>query len=185
MYEDVVDKLEHREIHPNIVETIRQLNTGNTTGITSRTTSTSTDEVNIHTGVRQGLSTLLFNLIMDKIIGVRRVNHGLQNGRQTNKGVMLCRDIMLFADSEDCLQPSLRVFNIEAQKLSKEVSTSKTNSMVIARKARRCKLELNNKIIEQVAEFTYLCIMILPYGNLKESVRHQMNKAARISSALG
>ncbi|KAK9702132.1 hypothetical protein QE152_g30146 [Popillia japonica] len=54
----------------------------------------------------------------------------------------------------------------------------------MAREPRRCKLGLNNRIIEQIFEFTRLDIMISPYGNLKPSIRHQMKKAARISAAL-
>ncbi|GJQ77254.1 hypothetical protein Trydic_g20680 [Trypoxylus dichotomus] len=50
--EDFVNELKHRGIHPNIVEKIRQLNTGYTTVIKIRTTST--DEVSINTGVREG-----------------------------------------------------------------------------------------------------------------------------------
>ncbi|GJQ65115.1 hypothetical protein Trydic_g7260 [Trypoxylus dichotomus] len=73
-------------------------------------------------------------------------------------------DATLFADSEDGFQRLLQAFNIEAQKLNLEISTSEAKSMV--------------------AQFTFLGTKVSPYGNLKESVRHQINKAARISGAL-
>jgi len=65
-----------------------------------------------------------------------------------------------------------------------EISTTKTNSMVIAREPHRCKLELNNKTIDQVSEFIYLEIKISADDELKNGVRKQVNKAARIAGAL-
>ncbi|GJQ81131.1 hypothetical protein Trydic_g14302 [Trypoxylus dichotomus] len=83
-------------------------------------------------------SVLLFNLIMGKII---------DGGRR--EILFYADDATLFSDSED--GPSA-VVNIEVQRLNIEISTLKTQSMVIARQPRRCKLELNNRIIGQ--EFT-------------------------------
>lgn len=182
---DVVEELKHRGIHPNIVETIKQLNTGNTT--TVKTRATTTDKVKINLGVRQGdsLSPLLFNLIMDRIIHkVRRVNQGYRMGNELLKILCYADDAVLFADSEDGLQWLIQAFYREALELNMVISIPKTKSMVIAREPRRCKLEINNKIIEQVFSFNYLGVTISPYGSLKDSVRHQMNKAARISGAL-
>ena len=61
-----------------------------------------------------------------------------------------------------------------------ELSTTKTKSIVIA----RCKLEPNNKIIDHVFEFYYLGITISPYGEFKNGVRNQVNKAPSIAGAL-
>ena len=48
-----------------------------------------------------------------------------------------------------------------------EISTSKTKSTVVAREPWRCKIDINEKIIEQVAEFNYLGFVISAHGDLK------------------
>lgn len=65
---DVIVELKRKGIHPKIIETIRQLNTGNHTTI--KTKPLTTDQIEIKKGIRQGdtLSSLLFNFIMDNII---------------------------------------------------------------------------------------------------------------------
>lgn len=65
-------------------------------------------------------------------------------------------DTILFAENEDDLQRLLFQFKTATHKLNMKIATTKTKSMIIAKNPIRCKLEMENEMIEQVIKFTYL-----------------------------
>lgn len=65
-----------------------------------------------------------------------------------------------------------------------EILVTKTNTMIIAWEPRRCKIVISEKIIKQFAEFNYLGAIISAYEDLKNVVKNQINKSARIAGAL-
>ena len=141
----------------------------------------------IKTGIRQGdsLSPLLFNVLMDRIIyNVKNVNHGYRMGNNYIKIVCYAADAVLIADSDDGLQWLLQAFKKEAEKINMEISIPKTKSIVVAREPRRCKLVVNNEIIEQISEFIYLGVKISAHENLLNSLRNQIYRSLRIAGAL-
>ncbi|XP_050457558.1 uncharacterized protein LOC126854663 [Cataglyphis hispanica] len=64
------------------------------------------------------------------------------------------------------------------------ISVPKTKSLVIAKEPIRCKLTINDEIIEQVMSFKYLGVEISSNQDRKKEVQGQIDKAARISGYL-
>ncbi|XP_072766481.1 uncharacterized protein [Anoplolepis gracilipes] len=93
-------------------------------------------------------------------------------------------DAMLIVENEDDLQRLLHRFVNTASTFNMITSTEKTQSMVISKEPIRCKLEVNNKIIQQVMKFNYLGAIVSSNRNLVEEVRAQANRANRIAGYL-
>ena len=93
-------------------------------------------------------------------------------------------DAVLIAESEDDLQRILQAFNKQAAKLNMQISINKTKCMTIAKEPLRCKLAIENNIIEQIISFEYLGCKITSAGLLEDEARKQVNKAAAISGHL-
>ena len=93
-------------------------------------------------------------------------------------------DAVLIAESEDDLQRILQAFNKQAAKLNMQISINKTKCMTIAKEPLRCKLAIENNIIEQIISFEYFGCKITSAGLLEDEARKQVNKAAAISGHL-
>ncbi|XP_015187255.1 PREDICTED: uncharacterized protein LOC107072109 [Polistes dominula] len=132
----------------------------------------------VERGIRQGdsLSPLLFTIIMDEIIKKVREQRGYQMGNREIKISCYADDAVLIAENEDDLQRLLYTFNIASTRINKCMTTSKTPL--------RCKLVVDDNIIEQVMEFNYLGIKISSFGDIESEVREQAIKAARTASLL-
>ena len=65
-----------------------------------------------------------------------------------------------------------------------EISLSKTKSLVISRNNINCEVKLRDTAIEQVPKFNYLGAEISANRDLKQDVRTQVTRAARISGCL-
>lgn len=63
-------------------------------------------------------------------------------------------------------------------------SVEKTKTIVILLEPRRCKLIINNKIIEQAMEMEYQEIKVYSEGKVERQVRKQVNKAKKASESL-
>ena len=64
------------------------------------------------------------------------------------------------------------------------ISASKTKCMTTSKTPLRCKLEVDEKLIQQVMKFKYLGISISEFGDVKTEVRNQTQKATRIAGCL-
>lgn len=63
---------------------------------------------------------------------------------------------MLLADNEDDLQKLVRIFAEEARAVGMEILINQIKTLVIAREPHRCKIVIDDKIIEQITEVNYL-----------------------------
>jgi hypothetical protein len=93
-------------------------------------------------------------------------------------------DAVLIADSTENLQTLLLKFDQRAISLNMEISLSKTKSLIISRNNIKCEVKLRETIIEQVSKFNYLGAEISAKRDLKQEVRTQAMRAARISGCL-
>lgn len=181
---DIINLLEKQRIEQNIVKVINEINVNNKTKV--RMSRGETKYIPLKGGIRQGdsLSPTLFNMIMDEIIHEVKKQEGYRMGAHKITIICYADDAILIADNEDDLQRQLQAFNIAAKKYNMKISAEKTKCMVASREPRRCKLEMEGKIIEQVMAFNYLGVEITSNRNLKEEVTRQANKAIRVSGCL-
>jgi len=82
------------------------------------------------------------------------------------------------------LQTLLLKFDQMAESLNMEISLSKTKSLTISRNNMKCEVKLKGTTIEQVPKFNYLGAEISAKRDLKQELRVQATKAARISGCL-
>lgn len=112
------------------------------------------DPIPLKSEIRQGdgLSPILFNLIMDQIIqGTKTAGKGLTKAEI--KPVSYADDAVLTAEGEDDLQRML-------------CASQKTKSIVIAKEPTKYKLCVNNNTIQQMISLKYLGIEFSSYNNL-------------------
>ncbi|XP_029174771.1 uncharacterized protein LOC114943358 [Nylanderia fulva] len=88
------------------------------------------------------------------------------------------------AENEDDLQKLLNKFKATAEKFNMLISRKKPQAMVIAKEPIRCKLMVNDHIVEQVMSFNYLRVETYSDRYLLNEARTQTNKAARIAGYL-
>jgi hypothetical protein len=181
---DVIDCLREKEVPGQIVRTIKELNTDTIAQIKSNNQISS--PITITKGVRQGdsLSSMLFNLIIDKIISNLPQELGYRTWNNPIHTLCYADDAVLTADSEDNLQTVLPQFNQMAESLNMEISLGKTKSLTISRHHIKCEVKLRDTTIEQAPKFNYLGVEISAKRDLRQEVRMQATKAARISSCL-
>lgn len=182
---DVLRILQEKGIDRKVINLIKLLNTNNRTRI--KTNNQLTEEIPISIGIRQGdsLSPALFNIIMDQIVNdVKSTNIGYNMGNTKVQIICYADDVILTAENEDDLQRLLHRMNTHAEELNMQVSTQKTQCMVISKDPVRCKLEINGKIIEQVMQTRYLGVNISSSNNTAQEVKMQATKAAVVSGCL-
>ncbi|XP_045465000.1 uncharacterized protein LOC123674152 [Harmonia axyridis] len=122
---------------------------------------------------------------MDEIIKqVKSTKGGYALTTGLIKIVCFADDALIIAENEDDLQRLLNAFYVKAKSLNMQISITKTKTLVVSKEPVRCKLSLENKIIEQVMSFDYLGIQITSSQNRTNEVNGQANKASRISGAL-
>jgi len=74
----------------------------------------------------------------------------------TNKGeiTILCYadDAVIISENEDGLQKLLHPFYLTAKRYNMSIAINKTKSLVVAKEPRRCKLAVNDEIVEQTGD---------------------------------
>ncbi|KAI4496978.1 hypothetical protein M0802_007926 [Mischocyttarus mexicanus] len=93
-------------------------------------------------------------------------------------------DAVLIANSEDNLQRLLHKFNITSKKYNMTISAEKTKCLTISKEPIRCKLETDDRIIEQTMAFNYLGVEITSHRDLHRETTTQVRKVAVVSRAL-
>ncbi|XP_055390221.1 uncharacterized protein LOC129619146 [Condylostylus longicornis] len=122
---------------------------------------------------------------MDQIIAeVKNAGHGFRTNKGEIKILCYADDAVLISENEDELQRLLHRFYLSAKKYNMVISTEKTKSLVVSKDPIRCKLAINDIIIEQVMSFRYLGVEISSNQNREADNRAQVNKAARVSGCL-
>ncbi|GJQ83106.1 putative Si dkeyp-35f12.3 [Trypoxylus dichotomus] len=93
-------------------------------------------------------------------------------------------DTVLIAVPEDTLQRLLHSFNQSAKGLNMIINTDKSKCLATSKELVRYRLEVDERMIEQVNHFKYLRAIITSSGNLDSEVRKQTMKASQISDCL-
>lgn len=129
------------------------------------------DPFEIDTGVRQGdgLSPLLFNIVLEKIIREwERQVKGIQIGKQKNNRVVVkclafADDIAILTNNREEARVALEKLHVTAAKAGLQISYEKTQFMD-TKSADRLQLETLYGKISQVSHFKYLGETIQPTG---------------------
>lgn len=149
------------------------------------------DPFEIQTGVRQGdgLSPLLFNLVLDKVIKEweselkkEEIYKPIRMGTK-NKGVKVtclafADDLAIFAEDVETAIRQIEILTETAQKVGLQISFEKTEYMSNQREAPKC---LNTKYgkINRVHKFKYLGEIIQPNGLEGEANNQRCQKMKR------
>jgi len=102
---------------------------------------------------------------------------------QNKRISMICYadDSAIFADD---LQRQLQKFWQVSQAMNMTISIEKTKSITFAKDPVRCKLVVQDQIIEQVSQFKYLGMYLSSYHDAVKDLRSQINKASAMSGCL-
>jgi len=105
-----------------------------------------------------------------------------------NKGdlIILCfaDDAVIISENVDELQRLLHQFYPTAKRYNMSIATKKAKSLVVAKEPRRCKLAVNDKIVEHVMSFRYLGVEITAHQDRRSELKNQIDKASRIAGCL-
>ena len=142
----------------------------------------------INKGVRQGcgLSPVLFNIYINKIIQELKtvIKKGIHlNNRKLMNPILYTDDQILMATSGDNLQIMAHHFYLKARKYKMTISNIETKSMAMwGNHIQRVKIVINDNIIEQVTDFKYLGYRISEYGS---DLGDKLQTYNKINGAIG
>ncbi|XP_056636638.1 uncharacterized protein LOC130445137 [Diorhabda sublineata] len=89
-------------------------------------------------------------------------------------------DAAIFGETQDDLQRQLHKFCQVSQAMNMTVSTEKTRSITFAKEPLRCKLVVQDKIIDKISQFKYLGMDLSSYHDPVKDLRSQINKATAV-----
>ena len=151
--------MEEYKIPKNLTNSIKALYYKSKISLAQDSTNKMSIEVN--RGLRQGcgLSPILFDLYLNKIIQIWRGKgpKGIIIHQRRIDTICFADDQVILAENEEELQRATNNLNQVAKNYNMTISKTKTKSMALKGKTqKRIKIVIDQKIIEQVAEFTYL-----------------------------
>ncbi|TWW59885.1 hypothetical protein D4764_06G0014150 [Takifugu flavidus] len=117
------------------------------------------DSFPVRVGQGCPLPPVLFITFIDRISRCSRGVEGVEFGRWKISSLLFADDVVLLAPSSKDLQHMLGRFTTECEAAWMRISTSKSESMVLARKKVECLLRVGEEVLPQVEEFKYLGIL--------------------------
>lgn len=138
----------------------------------------------IRRGVRQGcpLSPYLFNIFIEEIVQEFKVK---TKSVKINGKVIHCirfaDDIAMVTETAKDVQQSLTAFNEILKRYLMKMNIRKTKIMVVSEEsgAPTVKIQLDNKEIDQVHQYTYLGSILTSDSRCSVKIRHQIAMAKR------
>ncbi|TWW77345.1 hypothetical protein D4764_12G0007350 [Takifugu flavidus] len=135
----------------------------------------------VRVGLRQGcpFSLVLFITFMDRISRRSRGVEGVEFGGWKISSLLFADDVVLLAPSNRDVQQMLGRFATGMR-----ISTSKSESMVLARKKVECLLRVGEEVLPQVEEFKYLGILFMSEGRMEREIDGRIGAASAVMRAL-
>ncbi|TWW69186.1 R2DM Retrovirus-related Pol polyprotein from type II retrotransposable element, partial [Takifugu flavidus] len=143
------------------------------------------DSFPVRVGLRQGcpLSPVLFITFMDRISRRSRGVEGVEFGGRKILSLLFADDVVFLAPSNRDLQQMLGRFATEREAAGMRISTSKSESMVLARKKVECLLRVGEEVLPQVEEFN-LGILFTSEGRMEREIDRRIGAASAVMRAL-
>ncbi|CAN9506880.1 unnamed protein product [Ophioblennius macclurei] len=129
-------------------------------------------------------STVRILWIMDRISRRSRGEEGVEFGGQGISSLLFGDDVVLLASSSRDLQLSLGWFAAESEAAGMQISTSKSEAMVLSRKRVDCLLHVGEEVLPQVEEFKYLGILFTSEGRMEQEVDRRIGAASTVMRTL-
>ncbi|TWW78062.1 R2DM Retrovirus-related Pol polyprotein from type II retrotransposable element [Takifugu flavidus] len=144
------------------------------------------DSFPVRVGLRQGcpLSLVLFITFMDRISRHSRGVEGVEFGGRKISSLLFADDVVLLVPSNRDLHQMLGWFATECEAAGMRISTSKSESMVLARKKVECLLRVGEEVLPQVEEFKYLGILFTSEGRMERESNRRIGVASAVMRAL-
>ena len=146
-----------------------------------------TDFFEITTGVRQGdvLSPLLFNIVIDYIIGkLQQVEGGVRwTASNILKALAYADDICLLGEDTDSIIALTDTLNEEAKKIGLNINTQKTKIMKLMLSDGRS-VSVDGQELENVDRFVYLGSTLCENGDIRKEVGVRIGKASAAFNGL-
>ncbi|XP_054621698.1 uncharacterized protein vopp1b isoform X1 [Dunckerocampus dactyliophorus] len=151
-----------------------------------RIAGSKSDPFPVKVGLRQGcpLSPILFIIFMDRISRRSQGVEGFRFGGCRIESLLFADDVVLLASSSRELQLSLDWFAAECEAAGMRISTSKSKSMVLARKRVECHLQVGDEILPQVEEFRYLGVLFTSEGRMEREIDKRIGAASAVMQTL-
>ncbi|TWW73181.1 hypothetical protein D4764_15G0005750 [Takifugu flavidus] len=130
------------------------------------------------------LSPVLFITFMDRISRRSRGVEGVEFGGWKISSLLSADDVVLLAPSNRDLQQMLGRFATECEAAGMRISTSKSESLFLARKKVECLLRVGEEVLPQVEEFKYLGILFTSEGRMERGIDRRIGAASAVMRAL-
>ena len=172
-HEEIINILENLDMDEKGLRKIKHLYWEQTAAV--RMDNEVSNFQQIKRGVRQGcaLSPDLFSLYREMIMphlegapGIQIVGHNINNLRYAD-------DTVLIAATEKDLQELLDTVVKESEIKGLTLNSKKTEVMVVSRKndIQKCKITIDNKVLQQVDKFKYLGTMVTSDGKCLQKIK--------------
>ncbi|TWW64140.1 hypothetical protein D4764_03G0011480 [Takifugu flavidus] len=129
-------------------------------------------------------SPVLFIIFMDRIPRRSWGVEGVEFGGRKISSLLFVDDVVLLAPSNRDLQEMLGLFATECEAAGMRISTSKSESMVLAWKKVECLLQVGEEVLPQVEEFKYLGILFTSEGRMEREIDRRIAAASAVMQAL-
>ncbi|TWW74357.1 hypothetical protein D4764_14G0003580 [Takifugu flavidus] len=121
---------------------------------------------------------------MDRISRRSRGVEGVEFSGWKISSLLFADDVVLLAPSNKDLQQMLGWFATKCEAAGMRISTSKSESMVLARKKVECLLRVGEEVLTQVEEIKYLGILFTSEGRMEREIDRRIGAASAVMRAL-
>ena len=181
-YEEIINILEILDMDGKDLRIIKNLYWKQTVAV--RMDNEVSNFQQIKRGVRQGcvLSPDLFSLYSEMIMHHLEGTPRIQIGGHNINNLRYADDTVLIAETEEDLQELLDTVVKESEIKGLTLNSKKTEVMVVSRKKDipKCKVTIDNKVLQQVDKFKYLGTMATSDGKCLQKIK---NRIAQTKSA--
>jgi len=139
-------------------------------------------------GLRQGdsLSTLLFNLCMEKIIRNVRINPGGTIFNRTRQCLTYADDVVILGRSEGYIKKTLEEMAVVTHQIGLQMNDTKTKYMINRHNENKVKvIELMGKKYKKVESFKYLGTVMTSLNDIETEIKSKIAVSNKYYYALG